>query len=134
MYKRVFDIVVSFVGLLFVPPFLLIFLMLSAIETYSNGLFLESRIGQYSKPFFIYKLRTMHFQTQSISAIGLFFRKWKLDELPQLFNVLKGDMSIVGLRPDIASYYDFLEGEERKILELKLISTSISTLKFTKEE
>ena len=70
------------------------------------------------KSIFIYKLRTKHFQTHSISAIGLFFRKWILDELSQLFNVLKGNMGILGLRTDIASYYDFLEDEDREILEL----------------
>ena len=103
-------------------------------DTHSNGVFLQKRVGQFGKLFTIYKLRTLHSKTGLISRVGFFFRKYKFDELPQFLNVLKGDMSIVGPRPDIAGYYDKLMGEERKILELKPGITSSASLKYYNEE
>jgi len=76
----------------------------------------------------------MHPKTHDVSSLGKFLRKSKLDELPQLFNVLKGEMSIVGPRPDVHGYYDKLQGEERKILKLKPGLTSLATLKYANEE
>jgi lipopolysaccharide/colanic/teichoic acid biosynthesis glycosyltransferase len=103
-------------------------------DTNSDGLFFQKRVGQYGKLFTIYKLKTMHHKTGNISAVGSFFRKYKLDELPQFLNVLKGEMSIVGPRPDIEGYYDKLEGEDRKILELKPGITSEASIKYYNEE
>lgn len=100
----------------------------------SSGFFSQTRIGQFGKPFTLYKLRTMHPKTQSISIVGAFLRKSKLDELPQLWNILKGDMSFVGPRPDIPGYYDQLQGEERKILELKPGLTCEASIKYANEE
>ena len=106
----------------------------AAIDTASNGIFTQHRVGQYGKLFLIYKLRSIHCQTQSISSFGKFLRNSKLDELPQLYNVLIGDMSIVGPRPDIPGYYDELKGEDRKILSLKPGLTSEASLKYIIEE
>ena len=106
----------------------------AAIDTASNGIFTQKRVGQYGKLFRIYKLRSMHSQNQSISGFGKFLRNSKLDELPQLYNVLIGDMSIVGPRPDIPGYYDELKGEDRKILGLKPGLTSEASLKYINEE
>ena len=75
-----------------------------------------------------------HGGEKTISWFGNFIRKTKIDELPQLFNVLIGNMSIVGPRPDVPGYYDRLQGEERKILELKPGFTSLATLKYANEE
>lgn len=75
-----------------------------------------------------------HHGQKTISRFGNFIRKTKIDELPQLFNVLIGDMSVVGPRPDILGYYDKLQGEERKILELKPGLTSLATIKYANEE
>ncbi len=100
----------------------------------SFGLFFQMRVGQYGKPFVIYKLKTIHPTTNRISKMGLFFRTYKLDEFPQLLNVLKGDMSFVGPRPDLPGYYDKLKGEERKILQLKPGITSPASLKYFNEE
>lgn len=99
-----------------------------------NVLFLQERIGQYGKKFIIYKFRTMNGNNNKISPIGSFLRKNKIDELPQLLNILKGEMSFVGPRPDIEGYYDKLTGEERKILELKPGLTSESSIIFRNEE
>jgi lipopolysaccharide/colanic/teichoic acid biosynthesis glycosyltransferase len=132
--KRLFDIVVSALGLLFLAFFLFSFFFLSSIDTQSTGLFTQKRIGQYGKPFTIFKLRTIHPKTGNISNLGKWLRKYKIDELPQLLNVLLGSMSIVGPRPDVEGYYDQLQGEERKILNLKPGLTSPAALKYLNEE
>lgn len=132
--KRVFDIVISITALMIFSPILLISCFILIKDTQSNGLFLQKRVGQYGKLFTIYKLQTIHPKTKKISKIGQFFRKYKLDELPQFLNVLKGDMSIVGPRPDIEGYYDKLNGEDRKVLQLKPGITSEASIKYYNEE
>jgi lipopolysaccharide/colanic/teichoic acid biosynthesis glycosyltransferase len=132
--KRCFDIGFSVVGFLFLLPIGLIVWLLASVDTHSNGFFFQQRIGQFGKPFTIYKLRTMHIGSGKISKFGAFLRKFKLDELLQLFNILKGDMSVVGPRPDIAGYYDVLNGVYRKILELKPGLTSLAAIKYANEE
>ncbi len=108
-------------------------------------LFLQERIGQYGKPFKIYKIRTMRIQNHNnnfvttadddrILPFGKFLRKTKLDEIVELVNVLKGDMSLVGPRPDVAGYADKLTGEDRKILELRPGITGPASLKYINEE
>jgi lipopolysaccharide/colanic/teichoic acid biosynthesis glycosyltransferase len=134
MAKRFFDILLSLIGLLAVGWLLLIFWIVVSIDTQSNGLFIQERIGQWGGVFRIYKLKTMHPLTAKISRLGSFLRKSKIDELPQLWNVLKGDMSFVGPRPDVAGYYDLLQGESRKILELKPGITSAASIKYQNEE
>lgn len=113
---------------------LLVALGLAAADTRSNGLFLQKRIGQFGKPFVIFKFRTIHPKTAKVSAIGAFFRKYKIDEWPQLYNVLIGNMSFVGPRPDISGYYDRLEGDDLKVLELKPGITSRASIKYANEE
>lgn len=134
MIKRIFDIICSLVTLIFLSPVISVSWLLSIIDTGTNGLFLQERIGQFGKSFTIYKLRTMLPRTKEISAIGAFLRTYKLDELPQLINVLQGTMSIVGPRPDVSGYYDKLKGEQLKILELKPGLTSRAALKYANEE
>lgn len=138
MIKRFFDIIFSLFSLLFFFWLVLITWFLAAIDTHTVGIFIQERIGQFGTPFKIYKLRTIQvlppLGNPRISKIGKFLRNYKLDELPQLFNVLKGEMSIVGPRPDLPGYYDLLDGENRKILELKPGLTSIASLKYSKEE
>lgn len=113
-----------------------LFWILAAIDTKSTGFFLQDRIGQYGRIYKIFKLRSIGNKNGNphISAYGQFIRKTKIDELPQLFNVIIGEMSIVGPRPDIPGYYDKLEGENRKILELKPGLTSQAALKYANEE
>lgn len=106
--------------------------------------FRQKRTGRYGKPFTIYKFRTMIVNhggntvsvkgENRITALGAVLRKFKLDELPELWNVLIGDMSFVGPRPDVPEYYESLSGEEKKILELRPGITGPASLKYSNEE
>lgn len=132
--KRLFDFVFSVVVLLSLSWLLLLCYLLASFETKSNGLFVQQRVGQFGKLFWIYKLKTMHSQSQKIGFFGRIFRKYKLDELPQFYNVLIGDMSVVGPRPDVAGYYDCLKGNDRRLLELKPGITSEASIKYRNED
>jgi lipopolysaccharide/colanic/teichoic acid biosynthesis glycosyltransferase len=136
--KRIFDIVFSVLILFLFSWLLLLAWLLAIVDTRTNGIFKQERIGQFGNKFKIYKLRTFQINPSgddvTISRIGQMLRNYKLDELPQLINVLKGEMSIVGPRPDVEGYYDVLEGEERKILELKPGLTSLASLKYYNED
>ena len=135
MYKRIFDIFFSFFCLSVFSVVIFLFWIIVSIDTKSNGLFIQERIGQFGKSFRIFKLKTIKDNdSKEISKIGNFLRKSKIDELPQLWNVIIGNMSIVGPRPDIKGYYDKLEGDERKILELKPGLTSLASIKYANED
>lgn len=134
MLKRIFDLFFSFVGLLLSGWLIVFFWIIASLDTKSNGLFIQERIGQWGHIFKIYKLKTICPKTNHISRFGLFLRQSKIDELPQLWNVLKGEMSLVGPRPDISGYYDILEGESRKVLNLKPGITSEASIKYQNEE
>ena len=134
MVKRIFDIVFAVFALLFLVGIIVLLWILTSIDTRANGMFTQERVGQFGKLFKIYKLRTINDTDGSISGFGAFLRKYKIDEWPQLWNVLIGDMSMVGPRPDIQGYYDVLEGEERNILALKPGITSRASIKYFNEE
>lgn len=135
MTKRLFDVFFSIVGLFFSSIFLVALYILATLDTRQNGIFSQQRIGQYGKPFTIYKLRTFGLSPgKPISRFGTFLRNSKIDELPQLWNVFKGDMSFVGPRPDVAGYYDTLNGENKLILKLKPGVTSLASIKYANEE
>ena len=97
-------------------------------------LFKQTRIGKNGVPFTIYKLRTIPEGATIPNAWGAFLRKSKLDELPQLLNVLKGEMTLVGPRPDVPGYADLLQGDDRIILTLKPGITGLASLKYRNEE
>lgn len=133
MPKRIFDIVFSlFALILFIIPLVILFIF-SSLDTNSNGIFIQERVGQFGKIFKMFKLKTIR-SDASISLFGSFLRKFKIDELPQFWNVFIGDMSIVGPRPDISGYYDLLVGYERNVLKLKPGITSSASLKYVNEE
>ncbi|GEM53866.1 LPS biosynthesis sugar transferase [Flavobacterium branchiophilum NBRC 15030 = ATCC 35035] len=134
MLKRLFDILFSIIGLLFLSWIIIIFVCIATIDTQSFGIFCQKRVGQYGKLFIIYKIKTIEAKTGKISKIGQFLRKSKIDEFPQLWNILIGNMSFVGPRPDIEGYYDKLEGEYRNILKLKPGLTSEASIKYANEE
>ena len=133
--KRFVDIVLSLIGIVIfaIPIFVLV--IISSFENKEFGIFRQIRVGRNAKLFTIYKIKSMKVNSENgISKFGIFIRKKKLDELPQLFNVLFGQMSIVGPRPDIIGYADKLKGEDKIILEVKPGLTSLATIKFSNEE
>lgn len=134
LLKRIFDLLFSIVALILVGWLIVLCFIIASIETQSNGIFKQQRVGQFGKLFTIYKLKTMHPKTEAVTFFGKYFRKYKLDEFPQFYNVLIGDMSVVGPRPDVPGYYDQLTGENRKILELKPGITSEASLKYYNED
>jgi len=97
-------------------------------------LFTQTRIGKHGSPFTIYKFRTIPKGASLPNAWGRFLRKTKLDELPQIINIVKGEMTLVGPRPDIPGYADQLKGEDRIILTVKPGITGLASLKYRKEE
>lgn len=129
-----------FLPILIVPIFILI--TIASLSTGSFGLFVQTRIGQHGRPFSLYKIRSLkgvnHENIQDIkfkeTRFGSWLRRSKLDELPQLFNVLVGTMSMVGPRPDIPGYADTLEGDDRIILQVKPGITGPATLKYRNED
>ena len=142
--KRAFDILFSIIGIIVsVPLFLLIAL---AIKVSMPGpvFFIQTRIGHYGHPFTMIKFRTMVFGNSEntvtvlgdnrIEPLGTILRKYKLDELPELWNVFIGEMSFVGPRPDVPGYADKLQGEDKRILELRPGITGPATLKYADEE
>ena len=143
--KRLFDIAFSVAGIVVTLPVMVAAWIVASVDTRSNGLFVQKRIGQHGKPFYVWKIKTMKpvsgadstvttSQDCRITKSGAFFRKTKIDELPQLFNVLFGQMSFVGPRPDVPGFADLLEGEDRIILSLRPGITGPATLKYKHEE
>lgn len=115
------------------------------IETGKSGFFFQTRVGRGGRPFRIVKMRTMRdvpsggtvvttTRDPRITNTGRFLRKYKIDELPQLWNVLVGDMSVVGPRPDVVGFADRLSGEDRVILTVRPGITGPATLKYREEE
>jgi lipopolysaccharide/colanic/teichoic acid biosynthesis glycosyltransferase len=144
--KRAFDLFFSAVGLVALSP---VFLVLAVAVKVSDGgtiLFRQKRIGQGSRPFFILKFRSMvegaeptgisvtRYDDPRVTRIGRFMRKNKLDELPQLWNVLVGDMSLVGPRPEVPRYVEMYTEEQRRVLALKPGITDLASLQFRNEE
>ena len=141
MMKWLFDRVVSFVGLCFLWPVLLAVWVLIHVKMPGGpAIFTQQRIGRDGKPFTMYM--TVGHGGSSVSVagenritpLGAKLRKYKLDELPELWNVLIGDMSFVGPRPDVPGYADLLQGEDRLILNLRPGITGPASLKYKNEE
>jgi len=143
--KRFFDLSLSIFGLLMTWWIILIAWIIAAFETKSNGFFLQKRVGRNGKLFNVLKIKTMkkveEIDTNITSAndmritkFGKFFRKTKIDELPQLWNVLIGDMSFVGPRPDVPGYADKLEKDDRIILSIRPGITGPASIKYKNEE
>ncbi|MGQ2982059.1 sugar transferase [Flavobacterium sp.] len=134
MAKRIFDLVISLIGLIVLSWLLVLLYLLASAATRSNGMFLQKRIGRHGIAFTIYKFRTIDPENGQVSRVSRFMRNSKLDELPQLWNVVTGDMSLVGPRPDVEGYYDILTGSDRKVLELRPGITGPASLKYFDEE
>lgn len=132
--KNIIDRSLALVLILLFLPVLLVIYCICSIDTQSSGMFKQKRVGQFGRLFTIYKFQTIHPRSQNISKTGAFLRKYRIDELPQLFNILMGDMSFVGPRPDIEGYYDKLQGDDRRVLQLRPGLTSEASLKYRNEE
>lgn len=144
-FKSVFDRCASLIGLFLLWPLLIVIAILVKIRMPGGPVFfLQKRVGQYGRLFTMYKFRTMRVEhggssisvagESRITPLGAKLRKYKLDELPELWNVLIGDMSFVGPRPDVPGYADKLQGTSRDILKLKPGITGPASLKYRKEE
>ena len=143
--KWLFDRFVALIGLIFLSPVLLVVAVLVAVKTPGGPvIFSQKRVGKDGKLFTIRKFRTMTANhggssvsvagESRITTLGAKLRHYKLDELPELWNVLKGDMSFVGPRPDVPGYADQLIGEDREVLKLRPGITGPATLKYRDEE
>lgn len=144
--KRGFDFLVSFFAILFLSPFILFIFTLVKLTSKGPGFFKQTRIGKRGQPFQIYKFRTMHVlqgknnlsitlhNDDRIFPFGKFLRKYKIDEIPQLFNILKGEMSFVGPRPEVEKYFQYYSPEEKeKILSVVPGITDIASIRFRNE-
>lgn len=144
MIKRIFDFTAALFGILLLWPLLVVVAILIKVKMPGPIFFTQKRVGQHGKLFTMIKLRTMKVNhggnsisvkgESRITPLGATMRKYKLDELPGLLNVLRGDMSFVGPRPDVPGYADQLQGDDRRILLLKPGITGPASMKYSNEE
>lgn len=143
--KRTFDLVVGGVLLVLTAPVQLFAIVAARIDTRASGIFRQQRIGRDGQVFEVMKVRTMRTSTvhtttvttandARITRLGAVFRKLKIDELPNLVNVVRGEMSLVGPRPDVPGYADLLEGADRVILSVPPGITGPASVAFRHEE
>lgn len=142
---RFFDIIFSGIGLIILSPLFLVLYILIRLESKGGGFYSQQRIGKDGVPFNLYKFRSMRKDADKkglitvgghdprITRIGYFIRKYKLDELPQLFNVLKGDMSLVGPRPEVEKYTKLYTPEQRKVLSVVPGITDWASIEYVDE-
>ena len=144
MLKRIFDITLSLFGLIILLPFMLIIAILIKFDSKGTVFFKQIRITKGGKEFKIFKYRTMKAgsdkysqitvgKDERITKIGSFLRKYKLDEIPQLINVLIGDMSLVGPRPEVPKYVALYTDEQKEILKVRAGITDYASIEFSNE-
>lgn len=143
--KRVCDFILSLIGIIVLSPIFIIVSIAIKLDSKGKILFLQKRVGRYGKEFDIYKFRTMVSDAERlgkqitvgndnrITKVGSFLRKYKIDELPQLFNVLKGDMSLVGPRPEVPKYVKLYSDEQKKVLNVRPGITDMASLRYKDE-
>ena len=142
--KRLIDIILSFFGIIIFSPVFAVIAIIIKVTSDGSIFFVQKRVGQHAKIFKMFKFRTMLNNSDSntvsvlgderITPFGAILRKYKLDELPELINVLLGDMSFVGPRPDVPGYADLLTGDDRNILKLRPGITGPASIKYSNEE
>ncbi len=144
--KRLFDLLVSSIGLLLLQPLFVVTAILIKVDSRGPVFFRQERIGKNFRSFRIYKFRTMVVNAEKnglritsggdhrVTRVGRILRKFKIDELPQLFNVLKGEMSLVGPRPEVEEYVTLYEQDYREILKRRPGITDVSSIIFREEE
>lgn len=142
---RVADIIFSLLGILVLTPLFLLVGLWVKIDSKGPILFNQQRVGRWSRDFFLHKIRTMKLNSEAlgqltvggrdprITGAGYILRKYKLDELPQLFNVLKGEMSLVGPRPEVRRYVDEYNRQQKTVLNAKPGITDYASISFVDE-
>lgn len=142
---RFFDILFSLLGLLFLFPVFFFLYLAIRLESKGGGFYKQLRVGRGGRDFYVYKFRSMRVGADKkglitvggrdprITRIGYFIRKYKLDELPQLFNVLKGDMSIVGPRPEVRKYVNLYTEEQQRVLSVRPGITDYASIEYVDE-
>jgi lipopolysaccharide/colanic/teichoic acid biosynthesis glycosyltransferase len=142
---RFFDILFSFFGILFLFPLFLVIYLLIILESSGGGFYLQNRVGKDGIDFKLFKFRSMAKGSDlkglitiggndsRITKVGLFIRKYKIDELPQLFNVLIGDMSIVGPRPEVRKYVEMYTIEQSEVLKVRPGITDYASIEYSNE-
>ena len=142
--KRFLDIICSLIGILILLP---LFVLIGAwifLDDFHSPFFIQERIGQFGKPFGLFKFRSMRVNSSQnvqitvgkdprITNVGHFIRQYKIDELPQLINVLKGDMSLVGPRPEVAKYVNLYSDSQKVVLQVKPGITDYASLEYFEE-
>jgi lipopolysaccharide/colanic/teichoic acid biosynthesis glycosyltransferase len=143
--KRIFDLFVTVTCLIFLLPLFLVIAVWIKLDSPGPIIFQQTRIGQFGKEFIMYKFRTMVVNAEAIgkqltltnderiTRSGKFLRKYTLDELPQLFNIFKGEMSLVGPRPELPKYVEYYTAEQRQVLEVLPGITDLASIKFRNE-
>ena len=142
---RIFDILLATLGLVILSPLLIFVYVAIVLESRGGGFYRQERTGRYGKPFRLIKFRSMYVNADKhglitvgghdnrITRVGYYIRKYKIDELPQLINVVKGDMSIVGPRPEVKKYTDLYTEEQSKILDIRPGITDYASIKYVDE-
>ena len=145
MLKRGFDVASSLTGIILLFPFLLILWICIRLESSGGGFYRQVRVGKNGIDFRLWKFRTMQTgadkkglltiggRDSRVTRIGYYLRKYKLDELPQLINVLVGDMSIVGPRPEVRKYVELYSQDQRKVLSVKPGITDYASIEYSNE-
>lgn len=145
MLKRIFDLFCSSIGIIFISPLFLLIAVWIKLDSPGSILFKQVRVGRFGKEFQIYKFRTMVVNAEQLGAqittagdqritrSGKFLRQYKLDELPQLFNVWKGEMSLVGPRPEVPKYVALYTPEQRQVLNVRPGITDLASIQFRHE-
>jgi lipopolysaccharide/colanic/teichoic acid biosynthesis glycosyltransferase len=145
MIIRTLDIIFSFLGILLLSPILVVISLMIILESRGGVFYRQSRVGQHGINYTLLKFRSMHAGSdkkglltvgendQRITRVGSFIRKYKLDELPQLWNVLWGNMSMVGPRPEVPKYVKLYTNDQKKVLQLKPGITDLASLEYFNE-
>jgi lipopolysaccharide/colanic/teichoic acid biosynthesis glycosyltransferase len=145
MIKRIIDIVLSLIGIIVLIPFYLIIIIWISIDSKGGPLYYQKRVGKNNKEFSLIKFRTMYVDSDKkgllttsntdsrITRAGRFLRKYKLDELPQLINILKADMSFIRPRPEVRKYVDMYTDKQKEVLRVRPGLTDYASLEYINE-
>jgi len=145
LVKRLFDIIFSLIGLVFLAPFLILITIIIKADSKGPVFYIQKRVGKGNKDFRLFKFRSMRIDSDisglltvgnkdpRITSSGYYLRKYKLDEIPQLYNVLKGEMSFVGPRPEVRKYVELYNEYQMKVLEVKPGITDLASIKYRNE-